>query len=416
MKILGVVVEYNPFHNGHLFHLNEAKKQTGADYVVCVMSGNFIQRGQPALINKWARAEMALKNGVDLVIELPISYTLQSASFFAFGAVSILHRLNAVTHICFGSESGDIDTLKTIARILVNEPDAVSAKIRELLVQGNSYASAREAAVTAYLHHQCIKYDYAKILSAPNNILGIEYIKALYQLNSPITPVTIKRHKAGYHSLKATDNIASATAIRHLLEKETNWHAHVKPLLPATSYAILSEEIANGRGPIFSSHFDSTILSLLRKYSANQLSCYPDVTEGLENRIKKAAYHCTTIEQLLTTIKTKRYTYTRLQRILFNILIDITQNAFSRFERYQGPQYARILGMNSAGKKLLKHITPKASLPIIIKPATAAKSCNPLLKEMIALDFLATDLYTLHFNGTHTQKGRRDLLTSPIII
>ena len=415
MRVVGLITEYNPFHNGHKFHLEASKHLTNADYVVCVMSGNFIQRGEPALLNKWARTKMALINGVDLVIELPVSYVLQSAEHFAFGAVKILNSLNIVDYICFGSEQGKIEPLNNIAGILANEPEEVSHRIKLLLKEGNSFASAREKAIKEYLKAENKSLNIDTILASPNNILGVEYIKALYKLNSRITPLTIKRHKAGYYSLEPKDEIASATAIRNILQQEMNLEK-LESFMPSANYHILCSEVDAGQGPVFSQHFDIAIMTLLRKLSNLQLAAFPDVKEGLQNRIWKAAHTFGTLESTITAVKTKRYTRTRLQRIMFNILLSITKDVLKTFQKYGGPQYIRILGMNKNGKKLLKLANSTASLPIIIKPSSYSRSCNPLLRQMIELDFLATDLYTLHYPAADKRIGRLDYLTSPIIM
>ncbi|NLY43897.1 MAG: nucleotidyltransferase [Clostridiaceae bacterium] len=415
MKVLGLVTEYNPFHNGHKYHLDLSKKITGADFTVCVMSGNFIQRGEPALLNKWSRARMALENGVDLVIELPVSYVLQSAEFFAFGAVKILDSLNIVTHLCFGSEWGQIDELKEIAKILIEEPEEISQKYKYYLKEGHSFVKARERAVVDYLKGSVDAQSIGHILSSPNNILGIEYIKALYRLGSSIQPVTLKRHKAGYHSLEAYDNITSATAIRNLLES-SHYPDRIKPYMPAASFSILANEIDMGKAPVFTQQFEQVLLTLLRKMSAAQLSNFPDVNEGLENRIKDAVNRFGTYESVISNIKTKRYTRTRLQRIMFNVLLGITKDLLNTFQKYGGPQYIRILGLNSKGRILLKEAAKKASLPIFIKPSLYRKSCNPLLRQMMELDFLSTDLYALHYPNPRERLGNIDITTSPIIM
>ncbi len=414
MKVLGVITEYNPFHNGHLHHLVESKKITGADYTVCVMSGNFIQRGEPALLNKWARTEMAIKNGIDLVIELPVSYVLQSAESFAHGAIKILDSLNIIDHICFGSEIGEIEPLQHIAQTLVNEPKEISNQLKQLLNKGYSFPKARELAVTTYFKKQKFDFNVQDIMSSPNNILGIEYLKALYRLNSPIKPATIKRHKTGYHSLETQDDIASATAIRTMLQDNLDLE-NIKKYIPQCSYNVLMNEITAGRIPIFTESFDSAIITLLRKLSASALETYPDVGEGLEHRIIKAAHTCGTVENMIDSIKTKRYTRTRLQRIIYNVLLGITKDMLNTFQHYGGSQYIRVLGLNEKGMELIKIAKKRASLPIFVKTASYKKSCNPLLRQMIELDFLASDLYTLHYLDVNQRKGRIDFLTSPIV-
>ncbi len=414
MKVLGVISEYNPFHNGHLHHLNESKKATGSDYVVSVMSGNFIQRGEPALLNKWARAKMALESGIDLVIELPVSYVLQSAEFFAYGAVKILNSMNMIDYICFGSEQGDIEPLQLIARTLIDEPNVISSKIKSFLNEGYSFPKARELAVTAFFANKDEKINTQQILSSPNNILGIEYLKALNKLNSTIKPTTIKRFKTGYHSQETKDNIASATAIRTKLQNNNDLE-NIKAYIPPCSYDIINDEINAGRMPIFTEDFDSAIITLLRRLKSKELAGYPGVSEGLEHRIIKAAHRYGTLTDILDSIQTKRYARTRLQRIMYNVLLGITQDMLNTFQHYGGPQYIRVLGFNEKGRQLLRVAKKRASIPILVKTASYKQSCNPLLRQMIELDFLASDLYTLNYTNHSQRKGKMDFLTSPIM-
>ena len=197
MKVLGLVTEYNPFHNGHLYHVEESKKVTGCDTVVCIMSGNFIQRGQPAIVNKWARTEMALRNQIDLVIELPVYYSVSSAEFFAYGAIKLLDSLGIIDSVCFGSEYNDIEILSTVARTLIHEPLIYKDKLSYYLGQGLSFPKARALALDHYFSQSGEEDSklIGTIMNQPNNILGIEYIKALYKLKSRIKPTTIKRHR-----------------------------------------------------------------------------------------------------------------------------------------------------------------------------------------------------------------------------
>ena len=218
MNITGIITEYNPFHNGHLYHLSEAKKNTNADAIVCVMSGNFVQRGGPAIIDKWKRTEMALNNGVDLIIELPTYYAVSSAEFFAKGSVSILHHLGVVNNLFFGSECGNVDKLTAISKILVNEDSELKSLIKEHLAKGDTFAKAREKSLIEYLKDEEIN----KIVTSSNNILGIEYIKSILRLNSNISPSTLKREGSNYNDKKLSNSFSSATAIRELLKNKNS--------------------------------------------------------------------------------------------------------------------------------------------------------------------------------------------------
>ena len=282
MKIVGLIAEYNPFHNGHRYHIEQAKEITGADYVIVIMSGNFVQRGDTSLINKWVKTEMALKAGVDLVIELPTVYALSSAENFADGAVKILNSLGVVDFISFGSEIGEITPLNDIANILYKEPKEFSSLITAQLKSGLSYPRAREIALSQFFG---TSQKYSEILNSPNNILGVEYLKALKRRRSHIRPLTIKRDYSDYNSTKVKNGIASATAIRTMIENKKNVHY----VVPYETYELLDEEINNGRIISNLSVFEKEIIYTLRKMTLSEIANLPDVSEGLENKIKIAA-------------------------------------------------------------------------------------------------------------------------------
>lgn len=409
MSVLGLITEYNPFHNGHLYHLNESKKVTNADYSVCIMSGNFIQRGEPALIDKWVRAKMAIKAGIDLVIELPVTYSIQSAELFAFGAIKLLDSLGIVDGVCFGSEAGNVEVLDRISSILIEEPENYKILLKQNLNTGLPFPQARANALIKVLNG-----DLKDILNSSNNILGIEYLKALKRLNSSIKPYTIKRVKNEYNSTIISDNIASATSIRRKLI-ETGDVGTVKDNIPDTTFDRLLMEFSQGKGPVFSHHFDNLIISIIRKMPLEKIRDIFDVNEGLENRIKKASMKVSTIEDLVKSIKTKRYTQTRIQRILFHALLGIEKKNYEEFSSHGGPQYIRILGFNENGKKLLNIAKKKASLPIITKVANHTNTVNPILNKMLQYDITATNLYTLTYANPEFRIGDLDFTHGVII-
>jgi predicted nucleotidyltransferase len=407
MKVLGIVAEYNPFHNGHLYHLEQSKAACGADCVICVMSGNFIQRGEPAIVEKRARAEMALKAGINLVLELPVVYAMSSAEYFAHAAVKILDSLGAVDYLCFGSESGDLEGLAAIAEVLVQEPQEFKEALRRALAAGNSYPSARETALKA-----CIPEGYGanhleEIMKSPNNILGIEYLKALKRLNSSILPMTVKRLGNAYNNANLTGVFSSATSIRNQIRKnpETAPLNGLGNLLPPSVLEILEREFSQGRGPVFPEAFDAILLSGLRRMTAAEIRDLPYVSEGLENRIKEAAQNCLSLEGLLDGIGTRRYTDTRIRRALFSILTGMRGGEFDRFNESGGPQYIRILGFDSKGRQLLSEAGGKASLPILTKAADYKNSCNPLLARMLEIEAASTDQYVLAFRSAEYGKS-----------
>ncbi len=414
MRVLGLIVEYNPFHNGHLYHLEQAKSLCNAEFVVCVMSGNFIQRGEPAIINKWARTKMALKCGIDLVIELPLPYAMSSAEFFAYGAVKILNDIGVVDCLCFGSENADIDKFSTIADILIDEPDGYKRVLKQELSKGISFPSSRETALRSYLKERGIEIpELEDIIGSSNNILGIEYIKALKRLKSKIEPFTIKRINNSYNSSEITGNISSATSIRKLIQTEKK---QLDMVLPYNCLAILEEEFNAGRGPIYPYLYEQLIISSIRRMTKEQLKLLPYVSEGMENRIKEAAGACGTLDELIEKISTKRYTRTRVQRIITSLLTGFTSDEFNTFNRFGGPQYVRVLGLNNKGRQLLSDINKNTRLPIITKPAKFSKSCNPLLQRMLQIESFATDMYVLGYQNPIYRKAGQEFTQNVVII
>lgn len=418
MKVLGLIVEYNPLHNGHLYHLEQSKKFTGADYTVCVMSGNFIQRGEPALINKWARAKMALMSGVDLIVELPVVYAMSSAEFFAYGAVKILDSLGIVDCISFGSEIGSIDILDKIAEILKNEPSEYKLGLKKELDNGVSYPAAREAALKKYFKEMNLNGDFVEeAMNSSNNILGIEYLKALKRIGSSIEPFTVQRVSNAYNCKEITGSISSATAIRkHINDSDDN---HLLPeklagVMPEASRRILDEEFTQGRGPVFPRNYESIILAEIRKNSEQDLKELPNVNEGLENRIKKAGNQSGSLDEIIEQISTKRYTKTRIQRTLFNLLTSATNEEFKNFNDNGGPQYIRVLGFNSKGREMLSLIRKRACLPLITKTADYKKSCNRLLTRMLEIESFSTDMYVLGYDNKAFRKAGQEYTQNPV--
>ncbi|GAB6088284.1 nucleotidyltransferase [Alkaliphilus crotonatoxidans] len=416
MKVLGLITEYNPFHNGHLYHLQESLARTGASHSVAVMSGNFLQRGEPALLHKWARAKMAVLAGVDLVIELPTAYACATAELFAFGAVKLLDSLGIVDTLCFGSEAGNLKELQLLAKILVRSPLELEEKIQAGLKAGLSYPAARGQGLIAYLNqidslNQEEVNKLKRLIQSPNNILSIEYLKALYSIKSKIIPETILRKKAPYHGTRIEAGIVSATAIREHLKAGKPLLA-LKDTVPATSLEVLEEAFHLGHGPIFTGHFDQVILALLRRSSGDELREVFDVKEGLENRILQRALHHTTLEGLLFATKSKRYPLTRLQRILFHYLLGIKTGDITSFQAMGGPQYARILAFNNKGRQLIKTARLKASIPLINK-INQFKAENEEAAKMLSLDIRAADLYRLAMANTPLGAQPMEYILSP---
>jgi len=406
MKVLGIIAEYNPFHNGHKYHLRISKEISGADFVVAVMSGNFTQRGEPAVVDKWARTEMALLSGADLVIELPVAYAMASAEYFAFGAVKLLDSLGIVDTISFGSETGELELLSEIASILVHEPEEYKIELKKNLSSGISFPASRQRALSVYIKSKYGMDSLSSILKSPNNILGVEYLKALIRLNSSIVPMTVGRIGNDYNCNELTGKISSAASIRKAMS-ETPWQnakEALKYAMPDQSLKILERELKLGRGPVFPSDFSSMLLSALRKMSAGDIRALPYMEDGLENRIRDAAGKAGSYQELLNLIGTKRYTGTRIQRILFSALIGLTNELFENFNRNGGPAYIRILGFTSAGRSLLASIRDKTALPVITKTADF-KAVSPVISDMLKLESAATDQYVLACRNPHRRSG-----------
>ncbi|WP_232696987.1 nucleotidyltransferase [Brevibacillus daliensis] len=386
MKTVGLIVEYNPLHNGHKLHYERAKETAQADASIAVMSGNFLQRGEPAIVSKWARTEMALSLGIDLVIELPVPFATANAELFAHGAVSILDRLGVVDAVCFGSESGDIDWMIQAARLLAHEPPAFSAILKEGLDIGLPYPKAYAQAAASYLGTQGIN-DVA--LDQPNNILGFNYLLSLARLNSQMSPLTIRREKAGYHQSSITDEqIASATALRKILNEQGHSPEALRDYVPPGTLQILQDEKSLGREPITWEHFTTPLFHLLLRHSPKELAAFHEVEEGIEYRIKQAALHSTSVEQLLQQAKTKRFTHNRLQRILLNLLLGITKQQIASFQLKQGAPYARILGFSPVGRELLQQSKKNGSIPLFTNVRDG-------MHPMLDLDIKANAIYRL---------------------
>lgn len=419
MKVLGLITEYNPFHNGHLYHLRESKRQSGATHTIAVMSGNFLQRGAPALFHKWLRAQMAVEAGVDLVIELPTPYACATAELFAFGGVKLLDALGIVDTLYFGSEAGQLQSLLEIAQLLVNPPPGLNGQIKAGLKKGLSYPAARSQGLIAYLEEQGSfslegLQELKDLIKSPNNILAIEYLKALTQLNSPITPGTILRKKAPYHSTELFAQYASATAIRTHLQGGGALDS-LRGTMPATSLRLMETAMLAEIGPIYLKDMEQALLVSLRRSDPESLRKVFDVSEGLENRILKGALHQTTLEGLLEACKSKRYPITRLQRIFIHHLLGITRRDMEAFQQGGGPQYIRVLAFNQEGRRLLKAAGNKARLPIITKLSHYTPE-NPLAQEMLKFDLRATDLYRLFIKNHALATRPLDFTQSPIFI
>ncbi|PNR95726.1 nucleotidyltransferase [Petrotoga sp. 9PWA.NaAc.5.4] len=423
MKVLGVIVEYNPFHNGHLYHLQQSKALINPDYVVAVMSGNFVQRGEPAIIDKVSRSEIAVKMGIDIVFELPFVYSIQDASGFAVGAIGTLERTGVVTDIAFGSESSDLETLKNISDILTNQPKKFKKLLNKHLKEGLSFPNARKYALNEYLESLYAEKNIIDILEKSNDILAIEYLNSLKLYNSEIIPHTIKRIKAEYNEKNFTGEISSATAIRAIIQK--NDFELIKKALPEVSYEILRREISLKKAPIFFEDMRDMILAKLRMMKREELLEIDGIKEGLDRRFLDCSNSSSTLFELLECVKTKRFTLTRLKRTLLKIFFNLKENEVRRYDKY-GPQYLRVLAFNNKGQKLLNHIKKVSKYPLITTPSKYKriyyKLNNDCLKTdkkyisypeifltQIEYDFLATNIYSLLYKDYNLANSEIDI-------
>lgn len=394
MKIIGIVAEYNPYHNGHHYQIEHSKKILGADGVVAIMSGNFVQRGMPAFLDKWTRTKVALACGANLVIELPTFYATASAETFAHGAVSLLDASGAIDYLSFGSECDDLPSLASVANLLAFESPEFKAALSAQLKLGLSFPAARANALN---HLADLPFD----LNQANAILGIEYLKALMRLKSSIQPFLVKRIGKGYHDTSVDSCYSSATAIRQAFFSENN--LDFSPFMPEKAAEILSES----RHKCMSMEaFEQALLFLLRRFDAKTLASYRYVDEGLEHKIKNISGQVLTYDALVEALKSKRYPMTRINRLLLSVLLGIPKE----IEGLPELGYLRILGMDETGQKIAKKMKANANIPLITNPNKAPRSLkeNPLL----ALDFKATDLYAL---GTNQKKGGQDF-TNGIVL
>ena len=425
MKTAGIIAEYNPFHKGHAYQIQYAKGKLGADYVVVAMSGDYVQRGTPALVSKYPRAEMALRCGADLVLEMPVSVSTSSAETFAMGGISLLDGLGVVDMLCFGSECGQISALKELASILIKEPEQYKKLLKTLLSQGLSFPAARSQALTEYFKNPRnfsgddfdgvltpLLNEVTEILRTPNNILGIEYCKALLRLNSTIRPVTIRRKGMGYHDSALISpaqtsagscgetEFASASAIRKSLLHSTGSlsfpegtssvsdserFGKIAGQIPPEAFPVLEKVLLKQR-ILTEDAFDSILGYRILKENVQELTSYLDMSESLAQRIVNQRNIFEGFSQFAALLKTRDITQTRIQRALLHLILDI----------HQVPSvvsYARVLGFRKESGALLKSIKEHSSIPVITRLADAKKSLHPQAFSLLSETTFASNLY-----------------------
>ncbi|MBQ3094135.1 MAG: nucleotidyltransferase family protein [Clostridia bacterium] len=382
MKIAGIIAEYNPFHNGHAYHIEHtrAEKEGDATHVVAVMSGCFTQRGEPAVADAHTRAEAALKNGIDLVIALPVPWSLSSAQGFAEGGVASLNALGCVDMLSFGSECGDVAALSAV-RDLMDTP-RVNARFHGMLDMGISYAEAQRKAVA-----EVGGENKAMLLDSPNNTLGLEYLGALKRLGSTMTPFTVKRMGAPHDGHAPIGGMASASYLRDMMRAGRT--ANTAPFLPHSVTSVLMNAVERGACPSREELAERAVLAVLRLRSKEQLASLPALSEGIENRLYKAINEASDLESLITLAKTKRYARTRLQRLIYCAFLGIGADLTEQL-----PPYIRVLGATSAGLQILQRAKETATLPIVTRASQIA-ALDDRAQRLFAVECRATDLYAL---------------------
>lgn len=421
MNILGLIVEYNPFHNGHLYHLLKSKEITKATHTVAIMSGNFLQRGEPALFDKYTRARAAVENGVDLVIELPTLFACQSAEIFSNGAIATLNSLNCINSICFGSEIGNIDILYTISKILVDEPEEFKTLLKKYLDEGMLFPTARSNSLFDYINKNNLvnisKDELLDILNSSNNILGIEYLKSLLKLKSNIKPYTITRINSEYNSESIDSSICSASAIRKALKNNSDI-SFMSDVVPLPTYRILKSNIDKNFNPIFDEMFFDILYSMILR-DKDKLDKYFDVNEGIENKIYQNIFISSNLEDLNSLVKSKRYTLTKIKRTLNNILLGITKDDMELVKNMECIPYIRVLAFNDKGREVLKTIKNNSEINIINKFSKVSFAMDDIrFKTLIDYDIKASNMYNMIYYKNNRQliKGPMDFYMSPTYV
>ena len=383
MNVLGIITEYNPFHKGHAYHIAKARELTGADCVIAVMSGNFVQRGEPAVMDKYIRTRAALSNGADIVIELPVVSAVGSAQYFAMGSIGILNKMQA-EYLCFGSEAGEIAPFHTAVHLLSTHADEIDAHIHELVKKGVSYPLARSRAMEQTITSTKI----SSFFNQPNNILGLEYCLEIKRQNALISPFTIKRTENNYHDSELSGHFSSARAIRRAMNDGKNgfWD-----FLPENTHDCVKNYF-NDYVPVFVNDFTDIIrfqltnIKYTGSYRNNELSKIADLPDFLLNKLLSNIENTSSVTELIESVKTKDLTYTRISRALIHLLLGLTEKNYAALKENPCP-YIRILGFNETGQAYLSSIKKELTCPLIVKPAD--------YKEYLTEDIYASNLYNL---------------------
>lgn len=387
MKVLGIIAEYNPLHNGHIYHIERSKSLVNPDYTVCIMSGNFTQRGEPALLSKWLRSEMAVKSGIDLVLELPALFACNNAEYFAYGALKILSGINCVTHLSFGCETSSIEPLQNLGKFLANESTEYKANLKTRLKEGVSFPKAREQAIS-----QTLGDSYSSILNKPNNILGIEYLKQIALQNCSIQAVGIQRHGAGYNDSTLSGSLASASGIRLGLSESKSIAEYIPPYV----YEILKSQCQNWGSlmKLRDEKFYTLLMSKIFSMTEREIKEIYSVSEGLENKLIKAAIISKNLAEFKANLISKRYTSTRINRILIHLYLNLTRDLLNHIPE-NNKYYGRILAFNQKGAELLKIIKKDENALPCITNINKERSKLGLMNTVLDFDIRAVNLYNL---------------------
>lgn len=400
MSIIGIICEYNPFHSGHDYHIKKSREQLGAELpVVCVMSGDFMQRGEAALYSKFSRAEAACRCGADLVVELPLPWSLASAETFARGAVGLLAALG-VGYLSFGSESGELEGLDNIARLLLDPMIGLEIKQLQQREASLSYPAARQLAVEQRLGGS------VPMLAMPNNILAIEYLKAIYEQRLDMKPMTVQRFGSGHDVQAGQAGPKSASELRRMT---LNGH-DTSGFIPSPAAAVYKQEREQGREHSNKRAFETAVLSRLRMFDEEYYTRLPDAADGVGIRLYKAAREEPSLTAVLAAAKTKRYALARIRRMCLSACLGISAGMSEGL-----PPYARVLAANAKGRELLRGMSDKAAVPIVTKPASV-KTLSREAAELFALGAMAHDLYVLGYTAEAAKRGGADWRKGPVII
>lgn len=404
MKNIGIIAEFNPFHNGHSYLIEKARKITNADNVIVIMSGNYVQRGEPAFMDKFTRTTIALNNGVDMVIELPFCYSMSSASYFATGAVNILNQMGTIDYLCFGCETDDVHLLNVIADIIIKEDDCYSNALQSYLKTGMSFVQSREKAIIKSVAMRGMNVDseyLSSVISSPNSILAIEYIIALKKCDSEIIPVPIMRCDNGYHSESMSSEYASAGAIRKFYTGKSvynfnNIRESLKRVLPVNSVELLEKEYHKSY-PVLTDDYSKLIGNALinARYNLIDMSEIFDTTEDLANRIINMSVNYTSAENFVNMCNSKAFTSSRIARILFYSIFNYTKKDYFDFKKDEYVYYFRILGFRKECEAVLTEIKRNTSIPIITKLNNALPVLSDNGRKMLEFNMYADEIYRM---------------------